>query len=116
MRDVGYELYQSMLEEAIAKIRAGEAEGIVEEGDWSPSIGLGVPVLIPENYVPDLDVRLGLYRRPIGVDGKVELEGFAAEVIDRFGPLPRAVNPLLPVVRLTPLVNKAGTATLARCP
>ena len=112
MRDVGYELYQSMLEEAIAKIRAGEAEGIVEEGDWSPSIGLGVPVLIPENYVPDLDVRLGLYRRLSGLDGKVELEGFAAELIDRFGPLPREVNTLLLVVRIKAMCKKAGIAKL----
>lgn len=112
MRDVGYELYQQMLEEAIAKIRAGEAEGIVEEGDWSPAIGLGVPVLIPEAYVPDLDVRLGLYRRLSGLDGKVELEGFAAELIDRFGPLPREVNTLLLVVRIKAMCKKAGIAKL----
>ena len=64
MRDVGYELYQSMLEEAIAKIKSGEVEGLVEgDEQWAPQINLGVPVLIPETYVPDLDVRLGLYRR-----------------------------------------------------
>jgi transcription-repair coupling factor (superfamily II helicase) len=112
MRDVGYELYQQMLEEAIAKIRAGEAEGILEEGDWSPQIGLGVPVLIPENYVPDLDVRLGLYRRLSNLEGKVELEGFAAELIDRFGSLPREVNTLLLVVRIKAMCKKAGIAKL----
>ncbi len=64
MRDVGFELYQSMLEEAIAKIKAGELEGLSAADDqWAPQINLGVPVLIPEAYVPDLDVRLGLYRR-----------------------------------------------------
>ncbi|MEM9552558.1 MAG: transcription-repair coupling factor, partial [Pseudomonadota bacterium] len=90
MRDVGYELYQSMLEEAIAKIRAGEMEGLSDADDqWAPQINLGVPVLIPEAYVPDLDVRLGLYRRLSSLTTKVELEGFAAELIDRFGKLPR---------------------------
>ncbi|MEM8959664.1 MAG: transcription-repair coupling factor, partial [Pseudomonadota bacterium] len=93
MPDVGYELYQQMLEEAVAKIRSGEAEGLPEEdGQWAPQINLGVPVLIPEDYVPDLDVRLGLYRRLSGLATKVELEGFAAELIDRFGKLPKEVN------------------------
>jgi transcription-repair coupling factor (superfamily II helicase) len=113
MRDVGYELYQSMLEEAIAKIKAGELEGLSEADDqWAPQINLGVPVLIPETYVPDLDVRLGLYRRLSGLSSKVELEGFAAELIDRFGPLPREVNTLLLVVRIKAMCKRAGIAKL----
>jgi transcription-repair coupling factor (superfamily II helicase) len=113
MRDVGYELYQQMLEEAIAKIRAGELEGLTEDGDqWAPQINLGVPVLIPEDYVPDLDVRLGLYRRLSGLTGKVELESFAAELIDRFGKLPKEVNTLLLVVRIKEMCKKAGIAKL----
>ncbi|MGY9049130.1 transcription-repair coupling factor [Puniceibacterium antarcticum] len=113
MRDVGYELYQSMLEEAIAKIRSGEMEGLSEEdGQWAPNINLGVPVLIPEEYVPDLDVRLGLYRRLSALTTKVELEGFAAELIDRFGKLPREVNTLLLVVRIKAMCKRAGIAKL----
>jgi transcription-repair coupling factor (superfamily II helicase) len=113
MRDVGYELYQSMLEDAIAKIKAGELEGL-SEGDeqWAPQINLGVPVLIPDTYVPDLDVRLGLYRRLSGLQGKVELEGFAAEMIDRFGKLPKEVNTLLLIVRIKEMCKKAGIAKL----
>ncbi|MEO0486397.1 MAG: transcription-repair coupling factor [Pseudomonadota bacterium] len=113
MRDVGYELYQQMLEEAIAKIRSGEAEGITDDSDqWAPQINLGVPVLIPDTYVPDLDVRLGLYRRLSALSTKVELEGFAAELIDRFGPLPREVNTLLLVVRIKAMCKRAGIAKL----
>ena len=113
MRDVGYELYQSMLEEAIAKIKAGEMEGLSEADDqWAPQINLGVPVLIPETYVPDLDVRLGLYRRLSGLQSKVELEGFAAELIDRFGKLPREVNMLMLIVRIKAMCKKAGIAKL----
>ncbi len=113
MRDVGYELYQTMLEEAIAKIRAGEMEGLSEADDqWAPQINLGVPVLIPEEYVPDLDVRLGLYRRLSSLTTKVELEGFAAELIDRFGKLPREVNTLLLVVRIKAMCKRAGIAKL----
>jgi len=113
MRDVGYELYQSMLEEAIAKIRSGQMEGIAEEdGQWAPQINLGVPVLIPETYVPDLDVRLGLYRRLSGLESKVEMEGFAAELIDRFGKLPREVSLLMLVVRIKAMSKRAGIAKL----
>ncbi len=109
VREVGYELYQSMLEEAIAKIKAGEMEGLSDADEqWAPTINLGVPVLIPETYVPDLDVRLGLYRRLSGLSTKVELEGFAAELIDRFGKLPREVNTLLLVVRIKAECKKAG--------
>ena len=113
MRDVGYELYQSMLEEAIAKIKAGELEGLTEADDqWAPQINLGVPVLIPEEYVPDLDLRLGLYRRLSSLSKKVELEGFAAELIDRFGKLPKEVNTLLLVVRIKAMCKRAGIAKL----
>ena len=113
VREVGYELYQSMLEEAIARLRSGEGEGLSEtDGQWAPQINLGVPVLIPEDYVPDLDVRLGLYRRLSQLHTKVELEGFAAELIDRFGKLPREVNTLLLVVRIKEECKKAGIARL----
>ena len=85
---------------------------MTDDGEWSPQINLGVPVLIPEAYVPDLDVRLGLYRRLSGLERKVELEGFAAELIDRFGPLPAEVETLLLVVRIKALCKRAGIARL----
>ncbi|WP_107495956.1 transcription-repair coupling factor [Thalassobius sp. I31.1] len=113
MREVGYELYQSMLEEAVAKIKSGQMEGLTDDdGQWSPVINLGVPVLIPEAYVQDLDVRLGLYRRLSGLTTKVELEGFAAELIDRFGKLPKEVNTLMLVVRIKAMCKRAGIAKL----
>ncbi len=112
MREVGYELYQQMLEDQIAAIKSGNAEGIIDDGQWAPQINLGVPVLIPEDYVPDLDVRLGLYRRLSELTTKVELEGFAAEMIDRFGKLPREVNTLMLVVRIKAMCKRAGIAKL----
>jgi len=113
VRDVGFELYQSMLEEAIARIRSGDMEALSDDaGTWAPQINLGLPVLIPADYVPDLDVRLGLYRRLSQLTTKVELEGFAAELIDRFGKLPREVNTLLLVVRIKAMCKRAGIARL----
>ncbi len=113
IKEVGYELYQQMLEETIAKLRSGEITSLEDlEGQWAPQINLGVPVLIPEDYVPDLDVRLGLYRRLSALHSKVELEGFAAELIDRFGKLPREVNTLLAVMRIKAECKRAGIAKL----
>jgi transcription-repair coupling factor (superfamily II helicase) len=106
IREVGYELYQSMLEEAVAAIRGGEG-GVIED-QWSPRINLGTSVLIPENYVPDLQVRLGLYRRLSGVESHDAIESFAAELIDRFGPMPQEVRHLLDVVEIKGLCRQAG--------
>jgi transcription-repair coupling factor (superfamily II helicase) len=111
VREVGFELYQDMLQEAIAKLRSGEVE-MPDDGEWSPQINLGVPVLIPDTYVTDLDVRLGLYRRLSSLEKKVEMEGFAAELIDRFGPLPPEVDTLMTVVRVKALCKRAGIARL----
>ncbi|OWY18428.1 transcription-repair coupling factor [Thioclava sp. JM3] len=111
IREVGYELYQSMLEETISKLKSGELTETAD-GDWSPQINLGVPVMIPDSYIPDLDVRLGLYRRLSSLTTKVELEGFAAELIDRFGELPKEVNTLLLVVRIKAMCKRAMIAKL----
>ena len=107
IKEVGYELYQAMLEETISKLKSGELTETTEDGDWSPQINLGVPVMIPESYIPDLDVRLGLYRRLSSLVTKVEMEGFAAELIDRFGPLPKEVNTLMLVVRIKAMCKRA---------
>jgi len=107
IKEVGYELYQAMLEETISKLKSGELTETLGDGDWSPQINLGVPVMIPESYVADLDVRLGLYRRLSSLASKVEMEGFAAELIDRFGPLPKEVNTLMLVVRIKAMCKRA---------
>ncbi|WP_440959817.1 transcription-repair coupling factor [Oceanicaulis sp. LC35] len=109
IKDVGVELYQSMLEEAVASLQGDMS---LEERDWSPAINVGAAVLIPEDYVPDLDVRMALYRRLSSLDTKQEREGFAAELIDRFGKLPDEVESLLQVVALKALCKRANVAKL----
>ena len=106
IREVGFELYQSMLEEAVMALKGGE--GAVIEDQWSPRINLGTSVLIPEDYVPDLQVRLGLYRRLSSAESHDAIEAFAAELIDRFGPLPVEVKHLLDIVEIKALCRQAG--------
>jgi transcription-repair coupling factor (superfamily II helicase) len=109
IREVGIELYQHMLEEAVAAARTeGSGDGKAPEEEWSPQITIGTPVLIPENYVTDLSVRLGLYRRIAGLADRRESEAFAAELIDRFGPLPPEVENLLQIIAIKRACREAG--------
>jgi transcription-repair coupling factor (superfamily II helicase) len=110
IREVGFELYQSMLEETIAQLRGGDL-GESEES-WSPQIAVGTAVLIPEAYVADLQVRLGLYRRLSNLTERVDIDAFAAELVDRFGPLPVEVEDLLEIVEIKALCRRAGVAQI----
>jgi transcription-repair coupling factor (superfamily II helicase) len=106
IREVGIELYQHMLEEAVQEAR-GAARAVAAE-TWTPQINLGMPVLIPESYVADLGVRLGLYRRIAALLDRAEIDAFAAEMIDRFGPLPPEVENLLQIIAMKRLCRDAG--------
>ena len=116
IREVGIELYQQMLEDAVADIRVGEDKRTGQERDWTPNISLGLPVLIPEAYVRDLPVRLGLYRRIGALASDAETEAMAAELVDRFGKLPDEVDNLLGVVALKRGCREAGVEKLEAGP
>ena len=109
VKEVGIELYQQMLEEAVhAAKQQKKGAAIAQKDEWSPQINLGMSVLIPETYVQDLELRLGLYRRAANLADVAELESFAAELIDRFGKLPHEVEHLLAVMRIKQLCRSAG--------
>ena len=105
IREVGYELYQQMLQDAIEALKSG-AEAPTEEA-WSPTITTGAPVTIPEPYVPDLSLRMQLYRRLSYLKSEEEIESFAGEMIDRFGPLPPEVEQLMKLVSIKMLCIRA---------
>jgi transcription-repair coupling factor (superfamily II helicase) len=111
IKEVGYELYQNLLEEAVAKLRSGE-ELLASDGGWSPQLNIGTSVLIPEHYVPDLQVRLGLYRRLADLREQSELDGFGAELRDRFGPLPEEVEHLIAIVSIKLLARMANVSSV----
>jgi transcription-repair coupling factor (superfamily II helicase) len=111
IREVGFELYQSMLEEAIMDAKAG---GLAQAKprDLSPQITVDAPVLIPDDYVPDLDLRMSLYRRINDLETPQELEAFAAELIDRFGKLPEPTENLLTLMTIKLNARKAHIAKI----
>jgi transcription-repair coupling factor (superfamily II helicase) len=100
IKEVGFELYQSMLEEAIIGAKADGAGLAAPAEAFSPQITVDAPILIPDEYVPDLDLRMGLYRRMNELENGQEIEAFAAEMIDRFGKLPDATDNLLKVIEI----------------
>jgi transcription-repair coupling factor (superfamily II helicase) len=106
IKEVGFELYQQMLEEAVASLKAGGEDSGEER--WSPQITIGVPVMIPEDYVPDLQLRMSLYRRLADLDDAGAIDAFGAELVDRFGPLPDEVEALLKVVYVKSLCRRAN--------
>ena len=105
IKEVGFELYQTMLEEAVAEVKGDDD---IRDSGWSPQISVGTSVMIPDDYVPDLHLRLALYRRLGDLTDLRDIDGFGAELIDRFGPLPPEVQSLLKVVYIKALCRKAN--------
>ena len=97
IKEVGFELYQSMLEDAIIELKAG---GIPQREEFTPQISVDAPIMIPEHYVPDLDLRMGLYRRLGELEDRQDIDAFAAELIDRFGALPEETANLMKIVEV----------------
>ena len=110
IREVGFELYQSMLEEAVSKLKGGDFSGSADA--WSPQISIGTSILIPETYVADLAQRLTLYRRLSALETRAEIDDFAAELADRFGVLPEEVTHLLDVMEIKSLCRAAHIGQL----
>ncbi len=111
IREVGFELYQSMLEDAILAAKAGDAGLASERNSLSPQITVDAPIMIPEEYVPDLAVRMALYRRLNDAQDPAEVEGMAAEMIDRFGDLPQPTKNL---IRLIAIKQQAIGANISK--
>lgn len=111
IREVGFELYQSMLEDAILAAKAGDMGIAKERHALSPQITVDAPIMIPEDYVPDLAVRMALYRRLNDAEDHGELEAISAEMIDRFGPLPA---PTANLVKLIQIKQQAIVANIAK--
>ncbi|HEV2597457.1 transcription-repair coupling factor [Sphingopyxis sp.] len=112
IREVGFELYQSMLEEAILVAKAEGMGAAPPREALSPVITVDAPILIPEDYVPDLPLRMALYRRLNEAGDRPALDAFAAEMIDRFGPLPPETANLIQLMEIKANAKLAGIAKL----
>ena len=88
IQEIGYNLYMELLERAVAALKSGKQADLERPLDAGPEVELHVPMLIPEDYVPDVHLRLMLYKRIAGTPTREELDELKVEIIDRFGPIP----------------------------
>ncbi|MFT6072266.1 MAG: transcription-repair coupling factor (superfamily II helicase) [Alphaproteobacteria bacterium] len=112
IKEVGFELYQQMLEEALATLKSGDEAVDTGTENKSPQINLGVSAIIPETYISDLEVRMGLYRRLSALDNLQDIDAMAVELVDRFGKMPIEVNNLLKIIDLKSLCKQAHIGRL----
>lgn len=109
IKEVGISLYQHMLEEEILRLKSSVTMDEKDKiQDWAPQITTGIPIMIPENYVRDLGIRLGLYKRIGDIKDKEGLEDMREELVDRFGSLPKEVENLLTTVEIKAMCRVAG--------
>jgi transcription-repair coupling factor (superfamily II helicase) len=106
---VGFEMYTSMLEEAVSKLKGEER---VERP--SVQLSLGIALRIDESYISEENQRLRMYKRIAGVDSDRALEEVRSELEDRYGPLPASVEHLLQAARLRIECEKIGVAQVDR--
>lgn len=106
VKEVGVELYQEMLEQAVAALKTNEIQE--DSTSWSPQLNIGITVQLPETYIIDSSLRLSLYRKIAAIDNLEILETFAAEMIDRFGSLPEEAENLFTIVKLKNLAKLAN--------
>ena len=92
---IGLELYTTMMEQAVRELR-----GEPQEPDVEPEVQLGIPAFIPESYVPDVSQRLVVYKRLAAIRGVPDLDEIAAELVDRYGPVPALVDTLMRLMEL----------------
>ena len=106
IKEVGIELYQNMLEETIDELKNTTQKS--KNNQWSPKISLPLSILIPEDYISDLTIRMEIYKRLSSIILEEEIDEIAAELIDRFGSLPEEVETLIDTIGLKNLCKKTN--------
>jgi transcription-repair coupling factor (superfamily II helicase) len=104
---IGYELYMKLIEQTVAELKGEEWHEEI-----NPEINADIPAYLPEDFIPDIDIRLNLYRRLSSLREQAELEGMIEEMEDRFGPLPVEVSNLVAVMTVRLLLKKTGMSKL----
>ena len=100
IQEIGFTLFMEMLERAVDALRSGKIPDLDKPLSSGPEINLHIPALLPEEFMPDVHLRLILYKRMSSVSSEEELQELHSELIDRFGPLPEPVKNLLQISKL----------------
>ncbi|MDP9066065.1 MAG: transcription-repair coupling factor [Pseudomonadota bacterium] len=108
IQEIGYNLYMELLERAVAGLKSGTPADLEKPIDAGPEVELHLPALIPDDYVPDVHLRLVLYKRIASMPTREELDELRVELIDRFGPLPQYAQSLFRCARLKLRAGELG--------
>ena len=110
--EVGYALYTELLERAVKAIKSGRQPELDRPLDHGAEIDLGIPALIPTDYLPDVHTRLVQYKRIASAENSDELRELQVEMIDRFGLLPEAVKNVFTLAELRLAAERIGVTKL----
>jgi transcription-repair coupling factor (superfamily II helicase) len=100
IQEIGFSLYNELLERTVRALRAGQLPDVEATPAHGAEVDLGVPALLPDTYVPDVHMRLVLYKRIASAADEGELRELQVEMIDRFGLLPDYAKNLFEITRL----------------
>ncbi len=100
IQSVGFTLYMEMLEQAVEALKEGKEPSLDDLLREQTEVEMRIPALLPEDYIPDVNTRLSMYKQIASVSDKEELDNLKVELIDRFGLLPDATKNLLAVAQL----------------
>jgi transcription-repair coupling factor (superfamily II helicase) len=112
MTEVGLAMYLDMLEQAVGALKAGREPALERPLAAATDVELRLPAFLPETYVADVHVRLGLYKRIAAADADAALDELTAEIYDRFGPLPPVSNSLIRIAKLKLVARTIGVRRL----
>ncbi len=105
---VGFTLYNELLGRAVAALKAGHEPDLEDPFEHGPQIELGLPALIPDDYLPDVHMRLVNYKRIANAASRDDLDSLQVELIDRFGLLPPATKTLFAITALKLIAQQLG--------
>ncbi|MCL4766212.1 MAG: DEAD/DEAH box helicase [Hyphomicrobiaceae bacterium] len=113
LRDVGFDLFQTMLKLAVEALRKGEQPDL---DLWAPRISLGLPIRIPDSYISDPAERAEVYWSIAGLATGEQIEAYARELVAAYGPLPRGARRVLMLLRLKQMCREARVAEVVAGP
>src|SRR5262245_37085797 len=108
IQEIGYALYMEMLERAVNALKSGKIPQLDQPMHQGPEVDLHVPALLPDNYLPDVHLRLVLYKRIAAAANAEELRELQVEMIDRFGLLPEPAKNLFRIAELKQSARALG--------
>jgi transcription-repair coupling factor (superfamily II helicase) len=112
MMEVGFQLYNDMLAEAVRSLKAGREPDLLAPLSAVTEINLHAPALLPDAYCGDVHIRLSLYKRLASANKAEQIDAMLDEITDRFGKLPPQAQALFDVHRLRILAKSYGVAKI----